>query len=184
MDKMDTSKMWEEQEKYLLRIPEGRIPFSPAQYGERLKMLRLEQGYSRQDVATVLGCTQQNVQKIELGKNKKISLKLLPRFAKLYGCTCAYLMGFFEKDTKDAEDKDERKNQDLANRSKFLYYGKTYSFPVIRYERDEIVAVSDVIQAYKRDPVLFSYYLELSKATPEKRRIGREMLEKLLDSKE
>ncbi len=178
---MDTNKMWEDQEKYLLRIPEALIPFSPAQYGERLRMLRSQKGYSLRAVAAALGCTLQNVQKIESGKNKTISRKLLPRFAKLYGCSCAYLMGYFEEDMKAVTDKEGKK---LTSQSNILYYGTPYSFPVLRYGPDQILDFAAAIQACKRDPDLFLYWLKLSKMSPEKRRIVRKKLEELLKSKD
>ncbi len=179
---MDSNKEWENQEKNLLRIPKGLIPFTPAQYGKRLKILRLEKGYSLQAVAEKVGCTPQNVHKIEQGKNKTISRKLMPRFAECYGCSCAYLMGFFDEDMKDVENEKERIDRDLANRSKFKYHGETLSYPVLFYEPDQIDFFTAMLQAYKRDPNLLLCYLALSRRSPEKRRIGREWLEKLLRS--
>lgn len=162
---MNQNKMWENQEKYLLDLPRVRYPFSPKEYGKLLETLRNKHGYSYHDVAECLGCTPQHVEQIEKGKYKAISPKWVPHFAKLYSCSCAYLLGV------------------VPTPGGILYRDTPYSFPVIRFQSDELVTIADVTHAYKRDPALFILYLELSKSSPEKRKSGRDKLRELLKSK-
>ena len=62
------------------------------QIGERLKELRLEQGYTQQQVADYLEIDQSNYSKIEKGKRKLNKLSQVIKLCELYDCTQNYLL--------------------------------------------------------------------------------------------
>ena len=62
------------------------------QIGERLKELRLEQGYTQQQVADYLKIDQSNYSKIEKGKRKLNKLSQVIKLCELYDCTQNYLL--------------------------------------------------------------------------------------------
>lgn len=91
---MPKIEVWPNEEEYLSKIPEGMYPYSAYEYGKRLKNLRKEAGYSRERVGEFVGCTQQNIAYIESGRTKNIKKIYIPCFAKLFECSCSYLLGY------------------------------------------------------------------------------------------
>lgn len=60
--------------------------------GERLKELRLNGGFTQQDIADELQIDRSNYSKYELGK-LEISIEMLIALAKFYGVTADYIIG-------------------------------------------------------------------------------------------
>lgn len=60
--------------------------------GERLKILRLEQGGTQKTMAELLGCTISNYQKMEYGQ-VNLSTLTLCTLADYFGVTTEYLLG-------------------------------------------------------------------------------------------
>ncbi|MGN8876497.1 helix-turn-helix domain-containing protein [Pseudoflavonifractor sp. HCP28S3_F10] len=162
MDLINNVGNWPQNEDDLLKIPEVEYPFSVKEYGERLRALREEYGYSQKQVAAAIGCSHQHVAQIESGKKyKQINKKWVPVFARKYECSCSYLLGFTDERTGVWFDPQA-----------------TLRYPIISYRPDEIIAIDALIRAYNRDRELFLLYLELSKDTPERRVRYREVLKK------
>ena len=60
--------------------------------GKRLKELRINGGYTQQDIANELQIDRSNYSKYELGK-LEISIDMLITLAKFYGVTADYIIG-------------------------------------------------------------------------------------------
>lgn len=65
-------------------------------YGEKLRELREEQGYSLENIADYSGLSIQNIQLIETGKRKRIDRNRLLLFCGVYQVPPEYLLGFME----------------------------------------------------------------------------------------
>ena len=66
--------------------------------GERLVQLRDAQGKTLREIADELGCSKQNINRLELGSSDS-SLGLFVRIAKLYGVSLDFLVSEPEKNT-------------------------------------------------------------------------------------
>jgi len=60
--------------------------------GQRLQSLRKQRGFTQEQVAKYLGITQNQLSYYENGK-REISVDLLLKLARLYGCDYNYLLG-------------------------------------------------------------------------------------------
>ncbi len=60
--------------------------------GKRLKELRINGGFTQQDIANELQIDRSNYSKYELG-NLEISIDMLITLAKIYGVTADYIIG-------------------------------------------------------------------------------------------
>ena len=58
----------------------------------RLKQLRIDQGYSQKQVSDYLGIDQSNLSKIETDK-RNLNLDLLDKLCLLYNCSPEYILG-------------------------------------------------------------------------------------------
>lgn len=152
--------LWPETEKRLKIVPEGMWPFTPEEYGKRLHDRRVDLNYTLKGLASAVGCTVQNIQKIESGvpteingkiihvPNKKINPAYVPAFAEKLECSCAYLLGYTDEANGTWDDP-----------------STTLHYPIISYRPDEILSIATIIQAYNRDPALFFACIEMLKET-------------------
>lgn len=157
--------LWPIEEKRLEIVPENMWPFNAEEYGKRLRERRLSMGYSKKQLAAAVGCTVQNIHKIEKGIkiktangeiavwNKTIKRKYVPAFAEILDCSCSYLLGYTNEPNGIWDDPE-----------------KALHFPVVSYRQDQILSVACVIRAYDRDPELFLACIEMMKDSYPKRR--------------
>lgn len=171
-----TLPLWPQTEKRLEIVPQRMYPHTPEEYGVRLREQRRRCGYTLQVLAEAVGCTPQNIQKIEEGvykevngkivhiPNKKINIRYVPIFAEKLGCSCSYLLGY----TNEV-------NGIWNDPSKALHY------PIISYRSDEILAVATLVKAYNRDPELFFDCVEMLKEqSPERRGIYKKKIRRII----
>lgn len=62
------------------------------EFSKRLKELRLDSGYTQQNVADALGIKQQSYARYEVGKGEP-SLVTLVKISKIFGVSTDYLLG-------------------------------------------------------------------------------------------
>ena len=62
------------------------------QVGDNLRKLRVESGYTQEQVSNYLGITQSNLSKIEHG-DRNFNMTLLDKLCLLYNCSPEYLLG-------------------------------------------------------------------------------------------
>lgn len=155
MELLDVPAIWPEEERYLYLVPDDFTPCNVEEYGARIRERRTALEYSLQVVGEAVGCSYENVRKIELGKPKGINKDLVPLFAKKLGCSCSYLLGYTDMITG------------------FWYDPQTVlHMPVLPYRSDEIVATTAMICGYNRDPSLYIQCLRaLKESSREKRKI-------------
>ena len=65
-------------------------------YSKAIREIRLKRGKSLEEMGKILGCTRQNVMKIEQDKIKTLPVEKIPTIAKAIGVSPAYLLGLAE----------------------------------------------------------------------------------------
>lgn len=65
-------------------------------YSKAIREIRLKRGKSLEEMGKILGCTRQNVMKIEQDKIKTLPVEKVPTIAKAMGVSPAYLLGLAE----------------------------------------------------------------------------------------
>lgn len=165
MNLLNIPSIWPEEERFLYLIPDDLNPYNTEEYGARIHERRTALGYSLQVVGEEVGCSYENVRKIEQGKPRRINKDLTPLFAKKLDCSCSYLLGYTLKPTGIWSKPDES-----------LY------MPAISYRPDEIIANTAMIAGYNRDPNLYIQCLRaLREPSLEKRKSYMKVLKEKLD---
>ena len=130
-------------------LPEGEIPLTYEEFGQRLRDLRMIRGISQAQLAKAVGKTQQNHSKIENGQQKRIIREDIPVYADILGCTACYLAGYSDK-------------------LNGIKGGLT--IPVMVSSDGEIVDITALLQGYRRDPELALLCIQMLKGSQEKRK--------------
>lgn len=61
---------------------------------ERLRSLRIQKGMTQEEVGKYVGATKQNIYKYETGVIENIPISKIEKFARLYGVTPSYILGW------------------------------------------------------------------------------------------
>lgn len=102
--------------------------------GERLKNLRIKNGYTQKQVSDYLGIDQSNLSKIERGE-RNFSITLFEKLSFLYNCSHEYVMG----DSDDYElPKIAFSTKDNADLSVVADINKTMQYLKILRKRDKV----------------------------------------------
>lgn len=93
--------------------------------GDRIALLRKERGWSQEDLARKMGYTSRStINKVELNKTDVTQTNVV-KYAKVFGCSVAYLMGWedeskYDKQMEDIIHKIENSFADLDDSEKEL----------------------------------------------------------------
>lgn len=63
-------------------------------YNERIKNLRLSHRYTLKEISKMLGVTEATAQRYESSGIKAIPYEVIEKYAKVFGCSPAYIMGW------------------------------------------------------------------------------------------
>ncbi len=141
-------------------LPEGEIPLTYREFGQRLRDLRMIRGIGQARLAKAVGRTQQSYSKIENGRQKGIAKKDIPVYAGILGCTACYLAGYSDK-------------------LNGIKGGLT--IPVMISSDGEIVDMTALLQGYRRDPELALLCIQMLKGSQEQRKHYARSVRRLLD---
>lgn len=86
---------------------------------ENIKRLRTELGFTQEEIGKRISVSKQTVQRYESGEIPNIPYGKIEILAKIFGCSCAYLMGW-----EDEENRIANKNSQGAQEARII---KLYS---------------------------------------------------------
>lgn len=187
MDKQKASTSPSEEELLNLQVPDDvTIPFTPKQYGERLKKTRegkvkvCEDGiwkteqwtkFTLEQLAELTHISKSRISQIENATGvKNIDVDAAKEFAKVLKCTTQYLLGFTDDPryvTKPGQPGAAAvRNPIYFSSGKELYYD------------------CNLIRGFNRDPELYQLVAEILKGSDEERRYYKNVLKALLSHPE
>ena len=140
-------------------LPEGEIPLTYKEFGQRLREVRGIRKISQARLAKAVGKTQQSYSKVENGQQKRIIREDIPVYADFLGCTGCYLAGYSDK-------------------LNGIKGGLT--IPVMVSSDGEIVDITALLQGYRRDPELALLCIQMLKGSQEQRKYYTRSVRRLL----
>jgi len=140
-------------------LPEGEIPLTYKEFGQRLRKVRQIRKISQARLAKAVGKTQQSYSKVENGRQKRIIREDIPVYAEILGCTACYLAGYSDK-------------------LNGIRGGLT--IPVMVSSDGEIVDMTALLQGYRRDPELALLCIQMLKGSQEQRKYYTRSVRRLL----
>ena len=128
------------------------LPFTPEEYGKRLRSLREEKGISRKVLADAVNCSSEYIRQIENGSPATIEREYVSIFAGILGCTSYYLVGMTDYvDGSFTEGKDGQR------------------LPLMVSPEHEVVCITSLQRGYARDPVLCRQFIKMLQDPPKAR---------------
>lgn len=188
MDKQKASTSPSKEELLNLQVPDDvTIPFTPKQYGERLKKTREgkveihdEDGiwkteqwpkFTLEQLAELTHISKSRISQIENATGvKNIDVDAAKEFAKVLKCTTQYLLGF----TDDPRCVTEPGQPGAAAVRNPIYFSSG----------KEIYYDCNLVRGFNRDPELYQLVAEILKGSDEERRYYKNVLKALLSHPE
>ncbi len=189
MDKQKASTSPSKEELLNLQVPDDvTIPFTPKQYGERLKKTRegkvkvyvykdgiwkTEQWpkFTLEQLAELTHISKSRISQIENATGvKNIDVDAAKEFAKVLKCTTQYLLGFTDDPRRVAQP--GQPGAPAVRNPIYFSAGK------------EIYYDCNLVRGFNRDPELYQLVAEILKGSDEERRYYKNVLKALLSHPE
>lgn len=187
MDKQKASTSPSKEELLNLQVPDDvTIPFTPKQYGERLKKTRegkvkiCEAGiwkteqwpkFTLEQLAELTHISKSRISQIENATGvKNIDVDAAKEFAKVLKCTTQYLLGFTDDPRRVAQP--GQPGAPAVRNPIYFSAGK------------EIYYDCNLVRGFNRDPELYQLVAEILKGSDEERRYYKNVLKALLSHPE
>ena len=138
------------------------LPFTPVEYGKRLRARREELHISRQVLADAVKCRPEYIRQIENGKAATINRDYVPVFAGILNCTAYYLVGM--TDFVDGTFTEGQDGQRL---------------PIMISTEKEVVSIRSLQRGYARDPELCLQFIKMLQAPPKEREYYKKELTRI-----
>lgn len=147
-------------QKQFFHIPYGGPEFTPKQYGERIRELRIGMGMTLDEVAIHLDTNKQTISNIENGKSKEININRMLDFVCLFQCTAAYLLGHTDN---------PQEVEAGAGKVPFEFF-----------DENTRVTVKRIAEGYRKDKKLCELLIDLLRGTKTERAFYRRAIEAML----